>query len=177
MLTRIQLIYIWCSHHCCQWEQEKTPPANPPRRKPPSGQKTPPAKIPLWPKPPSDQNPPQTKSPLCQKKHLANPLLSLINKYHPKLRLFYIKFRLGGQWHFVLTITITCKFFVHLEGSFCQRWFLAGLGFLSEGGFGRRGGGVVLDSLSMQSCILRRIDCTSCCHSSGSLRTLSHTSM
>ena len=45
-----------------------------------------------------------------------------------------------------------------------------GGGFWPEGGF-------VLDPLSMQSCILRRIDCTSCWHSSGSLRMLSHTFM
>ena len=62
------------------------PLANPP---PPSGQNSPPAKIPLWPKPPSDKKSPPEKKTSCQPPHLT-----LINKYHPKLRLFYIKFRL-----------------------------------------------------------------------------------
>ena len=72
------------------------PDKTPLRQKPPSGKKKP-----LRPKPPSCKNPPPAKTPLRQKapsgkkKHLVNPLLSLINKYHPKLRLFYIKFRLG----------------------------------------------------------------------------------
>ena len=50
---------------------------NNPVRPPP-----PPAKIPLWPKPSSHQ----TKAPSGKTKNiLLNPILSLINKYHPKL--------------------------------------------------------------------------------------------
>ena len=93
----------------------------------------PPAKIPLRPKPPSDKKPPPAKNP---------HLLSLINNYHPKLRLFYIKFRLGGQWHFVLTITITCKFFVIPRCNLSRSpggGFWPEVFFLLKGGFSRRG--------------------------------------
>ena len=72
-------------------EQNPPPAKNPLRQKKTSGQNPPPAKIPIWPKPPSDKKPPSGK----KKKKTVNPPLSLINKYHPKLRLFYIKFRLS----------------------------------------------------------------------------------
>ena len=86
---------------------QNPPPAKTPLRpKPPSAKtslrpnppppkkflKNPPTKIALWPKPPSGKKPPPAKK---KKNILSTPLLSLINKYHPKLRLFYIKFRLG----------------------------------------------------------------------------------
>ena len=57
-----------------------------------------------------------------------------------------------------------------VRGGFWPDWDFYQRGVLAGGGF-------VLDPLSMQSCILRRIDCASCGHSSGSPRMLSHTSM
>ena len=68
---------------------------SPPTKPPPPGKaplrpKPPHAKIPLWSKTPLRQ-----KAPSGEKKNiLSTPLLSLIDKYHPKLKLFYIKLRL-----------------------------------------------------------------------------------
>ena len=79
----------------CMETGQKPPPAKTPllqKKQQLSGQNSPPAKISLWPKPPSDKKPPPAKK---KKNILPTPLLSLINKYHPKLRLFYIKFRFG----------------------------------------------------------------------------------
>ena len=114
-------------------EQDKTPL----RTKQPSDQNPPPAKNPFG------QNPTPAKIPLRQKASsskkkkniLSTPLLSSISKYLLKLRLFYIKFRLGGQWHFVLTITITCQFSVIT----CNLTRSPGGEFLSAVVFGRRG--------------------------------------